>query len=247
MAELEHVDIAAIQNELRDFFCAAGPYRPVEVIKAPDGSVTETLALVPGIYWSMVRTSLKRLRQLLPRDPDVCDADWRLRGILCQLKRYADEVWSTYSFDDMPIEGPPGEPVDMAPEWGQWALELSCSDLQQARRFDGKLEEFAATTDGATKPTAPTIESNEPTYLIAEIRAMAKVGNDTLNKYAEKAGLQKAGRGRKDFRRPHSDVLRIFQVMQAEATNEGERNAAAMAIASLMAVAKSEVNPIIRS
>jgi hypothetical protein len=127
MAGLEPVDIAAIRDELVGLLLqAGGPIRSISDTGEPD-------EIIPGLYWPHIRESLKRLKAILPEDPDLADCDILMRSELRRVSSFVIGLWEDNHFDDMPVKAQPGEPESEAPEWAHWPFELGQRTVQVIR------------------------------------------------------------------------------------------------------------------
>ncbi len=132
MAALEHVNVAAIGDELITLYIhLRGPIRRVSETGGAGG-------IEPGLYWPDVRASLKRLKALLPDDPDLADCDIHVRSNLESLSRLVSELWEHHNFANMPVQALPGEPVFAASEWAHWDYEIPDRDKDCVKHYLGK-------------------------------------------------------------------------------------------------------------
>jgi hypothetical protein len=78
-----------------------------------------------------------------------------------------------------------------------------------------------ATPPGPSGAETPKSNGSERTYSVADLREMTGLKNDALNRYAQAAGVETPGRGKRNFRYSLADVPRILNEIISRSNEVG--------------------------
>ncbi len=99
-------------------------------------------------------------------------------------------------------------------EYSDLKLKVEFRSIQ--KQLDFELNTWKETQSGVPGPPTNDIQP----YTIASLLNILDIGNTTLNTYAKKAGVRTPGRGKKNHKYSHQDVVRICNKIVEESSNK---------------------------